>query len=492
MSLCPNDPESWLIGAAGRWKDEHGLSWQGREWTFDALLAEARGRVASLSSMGLRWGEPIAVIAGRSHCIATMLYTALLGGSPILPVIPTARSLTRLLAHCRIAQVVHGEEVIELPEHVRCFPVPPSLPSAPEPVVRPCRGLPDTVQLLLATSGTTGEPRVVMLSAPALAASADGSVKRLDLRPGDLWLDCLPLQHIGGLAILLRCLSAGACVLLHEGFDEVRVWQDLRRRAVTHLSLVPAMLWRLLEHCGDRPAPVALRKVLLGGGPVAASLLERSRAAGWPVCVGYGMTETSSHVALSCADEPDWSPGAVGCALPGVRIDVVEPAAESVDGSGRIRVRGPVLMSGYCEGDGNIGNGLEGDGEFLTGDVGRIDRRGRLHVLGRADEILVSGGINVHPAQVEKHLLRCPGVRDAAVTARNNPIWGEVLVALVTGEVKVQELVAWCRANLPSSIRPRELHIVDRLPRGSLGKLDRRTLRDIVRRMSSHPLNPRR
>src|SRR5210317_1170586 len=128
MSLWPSDPESWLRDAAGRWKEDCGLIWQYREWTFNALLAEARGTVAALSSMGLRWGEPLAVISGRSHCIASMLYAALVGGSPMLPVRPDALGVARLLARCRITQVVHGEGPIELPTHVRCFPVPSNLP----------------------------------------------------------------------------------------------------------------------------------------------------------------------------------------------------------------------------------------------------------------------------------------------------------------------------------------------------------------------------
>ncbi len=337
--------------------------------------------------------------------------------------------------------------------------------------------LPGSAELLIATSGSSGEPKRVMLSAANLEASVRASRSRIPLDPGDIWLACLPLRHIGGMMIFYRCAEAGAAVLLHQGFDAARVRADMERHGVTHISLVPAMLARLLE--GGAP-PASLKHALIGGGPLSETLARRAQAAGWPVCPSYGMSEAASQVATLAALPPDWREGMVGQPLPGVSVAIVDENNQPVAGEGRIRLRGPMVMAGYANPAGEAGLGLD-EGWFNTGDRGCLDARGNLLVLGRCDDVLVSGGVNIHPAEVENMLLACPGVSDAAVTAVADETWGDRIAALLVGDADIAVVQAWSREHMPSHLRPRLFVAVPGLPRNTMGKLERSCLPALAR-----------
>ncbi|GAO37159.1 2-succinylbenzoate--CoA ligase [Sulfuricella sp. T08] len=361
------------------------------------------------------------------------------------------------------------------------FPLNPALSPLRCDVLLQAAGGPvvDDIELFIATSGTQGEPKAVMLGRANLQAGVLASRSRLPLQAGDTWLACLPLYHIGGMAILYRCAEAGAAVLLHEGFDPLRVWDDLEKHRVTHISLVPAMLARLLDTGRESPPP-AIKVALIGGGPLSVALAERARAAGWPVCASYGMSETGSQVATLCDLPQGWEPGQVGSPLPGLDVEVVGEDGLPTSGIGRIRIRGAAVMAGYASPQREMGLGLA-QGWFISGDLGRIDAQGNLTVLGRHDDMLVSGGTNVHPQQVEEVLKRCLGVADAALTSVADDIWGDLLVAAVVAEADDEVLEKWCRNELAGAMRPRRFIRLPVLPRNALGKLDRQALRDLIR-----------
>lgn len=338
--------------------------------------------------------------------------------------------------------------------------------------------LPGHAELLIATSGSTGATKNVMLSAANLEAAVRASRSRIPLRAGDIWLACLPLQHIGGIAIFYRCAEAGAAVLHHRGFDATRVMAEMERHGVSHVSLVPAMLARLLE---IGPPPARLKYALVGGGPLSANLARRAHQAGWPICPTYGMSETASQVATLAGFSPDWREGMVGSPLPGITLEIVGDDEKPTPGEGRIRVRGPSVMRGYDNDAHEAGQGLR-DGWFLSGDRGYLDAHGNLVVLGRHDDMLVSGGVNVHPAEVEGLLLACPGVTDVAVTGVSDEVWGVRIAALVVGE-GVQAVRDWCGTHLPSHLRPRLFLAVVALPRNAMGKLERKHLPELARDM---------
>jgi o-succinylbenzoate---CoA ligase len=325
--------------------------------------------------------------------------------------------------------------------------------------------LPGEAALIIATSGSEGQPHRVLLGKAQLDAAAAAANHRLDLRPGDLWLNCLPLTHIGGQSILWRCARAAAGVLLHDGFAATRVADDLASRPVTHLSLVPAMLARLLE-AGTTPPPT-LRVALIGGAALSATLHRQASAAGWPLYVSYGMSETTALIACHAPADGPWQEGLAGRLLPGHQIRLAD--------DGRISLCGPQIMLGYDD-----GSGLDDDGWLTTGDLGAIDASGRLSVLGRADDMLISGGHNLHPQAIESCLAACPGVCDIAVTGQPDPVWGDRVVALVVGPASTAELLAHARRHLPSAALPRRILSVDRLPRNAAGKLQRAALRRLV------------
>jgi O-succinylbenzoic acid--CoA ligase len=165
------------------------------------------------------------------------------------------------------------------------------------------RATADRVHLIVATSGSGGEPKGAMLTGRNLAASVHACRERLGLNADDRWLLCLPVYHLGGLAVLYRCVQAGACAVLHEGFHADLVWRDLIERQVTHLSVIPAMLAHLLDAAGDAPPPPTLRRVLVGGAELSGALAARAGRAGWPVCPSYSSAETGSQAAASLPEE---------------------------------------------------------------------------------------------------------------------------------------------------------------------------------------------
>jgi O-succinylbenzoic acid--CoA ligase len=311
-----------------------------------------------------------------------------------------------------------------------------------------------------------------MLGAAALDAHVAASRQVLpSFSAGDCWLVCLPFTSIGALAAIWRVYSTGGCLaLLDRGFDAAEA-RALMARGVSHVSLVPAMLDALAD--ADAPAPRGLRCVLSGGGPLSRAQATRAHALDWPLWQGWGMTETASHVAAGPVDL-DWAPGVVGRPLPGVTID-------SASGEAPLRIAGPMLMSGYAQAGLAPGMGLDEAGRLLTGDAGQWLPDGRLRILGRADGVIVTGGVNVHPEEIEARFADCSGAGEVAVTARPDPRWGSVLVALYPGSADAATLADWAREALPGAWRPREFRRVAALPRNAMGKLLRAELPGLLR-----------
>ncbi|MDD2742713.1 MAG: AMP-binding protein [Rhodocyclaceae bacterium] len=324
---------------------------------------------------------------------------------------------------------------------------------------------PEAAALIISTSGSEGQAKAVALSLTNLASAAQAANQRLALGAGDIWLACLPLYHIGGQSILWRCALAGATVLLHERFDTSAIRDDFERYPVSHISLVPAMLARLLE-IGIKP-PASLRHAIIGGAALSLTLYEKASAAGWPLNPSYGMSESSAQIATWTAADGPWQPGLVGTALGENEI--------SLDSTGRILLRGPQIMLGY------LGQNERPENDwFTTGDLGKIDAKSRLTVTGRADDMLISAGRNVHPLEVESCLAACPGVRDVAVTGLPDAVWGDIVVALVVGDASTDEIIRWSTPRLPSAALPRRIIQLASLPRTAAGKLERSTLRHLA------------
>jgi len=319
---------------------------------------------------------------------------------------------------------------------------------------------------IIYTSGTSGRPKGAILTYGNHWWSAVGSALNLGTLPSDRWLACLPLFHVGGLAILLRGVIYGIPVVLHERFDAQRVNDALDHEGVSIISVVSTMLERLLTDRGTRPFPSTLRCVLLGGGPAPLPLLERALALGAPVFQSYGLTETASQVATLAPEDVRRKVGSAGKPLMGTRVRI-EP-------DGEILVRGPTVSPGYLH--------RPPRGDWLrTGDLGYLDDDGYLYVLDRRDDLIVSGGENVYPAEVEAALLAHPAVEEAGVFGVSDTEWGQVVCAAVKvrAPVRVEELQAFCRQRLAGYKVPRQVRLVEALPRTASGKLLRRELRPV-------------
>ncbi len=327
--------------------------------------------------------------------------------------------------------------------------------------------------LLLATSGTGGRPRLVELTAEALIASARAACDFLQLQAADGWLACLPLHHIGGLSILLRCACRGARAVLTENFSPPDVMSLLREHRLTHVSLVPSMLYRLLEE--ETVPPSSVRVVLLGGAPASRSLVHQALERGWPVCPSYGLTEAASQVATWYPPDPDWQAGAAGRVLPHLQVEIAAP-------DGAIRIRGASVARYWRNTRGERQALTDAQGWLDTGDAGWLDDQGHLHVRGRRDHMLISGGENLCPEMLEALFDECPGIGPRAITSLDDPRWGDALVLLYQGDVDAQAVRAWARDHLKAGFVPRHFVRVEGLPRNSLGKLLRKRLRALAAR----------
>src|SRR5438067_1537754 len=314
----------------------------------------------------------------------------------------------------------------------------------------------DSVQSVIYTSGTTGRPKGARLTYGNHWWSATGSALNLGLRADDRWLACLPLFHVGGLAILLRSAIYGIAAVVHESFDERAVNRAVDEERVTIVSVVAAMLQRMLDARGQEPYPPWLRCVLLGGGPAPRPLLERCAARGVPVVQTYGLTESASQVATLAPEDALRKLGSAGKPLFPTELRVDAPAGEV----GEIVVRGPTVTPGYVNRPDATARPIR-DGWLHTGDLGRLDDEGYLYVVDRRDDLIISGGENVYPAEVEAALLAHPAVAEAGVFGIADAEWGRSVAAAVSLHpgivVNADELLAFVRQRLASYKVPRHI-----------------------------------
>jgi o-succinylbenzoate---CoA ligase len=305
--------------------------------------------------------------------------------------------------------------------------------------------------VIIGTSGSTGEPKGVELSAAALRHSARASLARLGARPGDRWLCCLAVTHVAGLQVLVRSLLSDSERTVASPLDAAA----LSRSGCAYVSVVPTQLTRLLDEPGGAAALAEFAGVLVGGAAAADELLDRARAVGVRVVTTYGMSETCG-----------------GCVYDGVPLDGVRVRAGD---DGLLRISGPVLMNGYH-------GGPRLNGEFVTSDLGYV-RDGRVVVRGRADDVINTGGHKVVPGEVAAALESCPGVREVVVVGRADPEWGQRVTAVVVpvnpaDPPSLELLRTHVSGRLPRYACPSEVVLTQAIPVLASGKPDLASLRN--------------
>jgi o-succinylbenzoate---CoA ligase len=442
--------ESWLSATAAALPDQIALVADDESLTYADLDRGARSAALRLASMGVVRGDRVALLFGHSAEYVVILHALVKLGAVAVP-------LDRRLAEGELDQLLGAVE----PRLALREPGETTEAAEAADVVLDEEIDLDAVNCVIHTSGSGGRPKPVELTYGNQLWNAIGSGVRIGVAPTDRWLCCLPLHHVGGFAIVVRSALYRTGIVL-EPFDTRAVASTIASEPVTVISVVPTMLARLLDEGAELDR---LRCLLLGGGPCPQPLIERALDAGVPLSPTYGLTEAASQVATMAPGETRLKPGSAGPPIltTEVRID---------DEDGTILVRGPSVAPGTAG----------PDGWLRTNDLGRLDDEGYLYVLGRADEVIVSGGENISPEEVERVLLEHPAVADVGVTAEAHPEWQEVVVAHVVlhegADVTAAELQSFCRERLADFKTPKEIEFVAELPRNPQGKLLRRSLRD--------------
>lgn len=281
------------------------------------------------------------------------------------------------------------------------------------------------------TSGSTAEPKAVLHFIEQHLFSARSVCSRLMLSSTDRWLLNLPLWHVSGMSIVFRCSRSGAKLILPE--QNQSLLEELTQKQITHVSMVATQLIQV----ADQVPPASLRVAIVGGGPIPGRVLDKARTNGWPILTTYGMTETSSMVTLSDQNSP---PGSSGYALPGNELQI--------DPEGEILVRSPAVCAGYLF-ENELQSVVDDQKWLHTGDLGKLDEKGELHVFGRKDHVFISGGENISPEEIESVLYKYPGVHAAVVVPVPHDTYGHRPVTFIQGAIEFKELAEFLHQELP-------------------------------------------
>ncbi|WP_338738113.1 class I adenylate-forming enzyme family protein [Haloplanus salilacus] len=459
----------------------------------DAGVERTAGRLATL---GVRPGDHLGVLLPTGRTAVEVVHAAIRLGAVTVPLGPRltpadlAERLDRAGATALICDATTEADAVDAAAAVdeATVPVvsvddPASGATAlsartPEAVVPHDWGL-DSTLFVPFTSGTTGRPKGVRLTAGNVLASAVASAIRLGLDRAETWHVTLPCHHVGGLTPLVRMPLYGMTVVVRESFETDAVAADFEAYDVTATSLVPTTLGRLLDATEGSLGP-SMRAVLLGGAPATGDLLDRCRDRDVPVFPTYGMTETASQIATATPAEARAYPGTVGRPLFWTDLSVrSEDGDERPPGEvGELVVSGPTVAPGYLDDD----RSAFGPNGLHTGDVGYRDEDGRVWVVGRTDDLIVTGGENVAPAEVTEVILTHPDVADAAVVGLPDDEWGERVAALVVPrdgvDLSTAAVESYCRERLADYEIPRTIRFGDAVPRTDSGTVRRDAVRD--------------
>jgi len=328
---------------------------------------------------------------------------------------------------------------------------------------------------IIYTSGTTGFPKGVVHTYRNHWSSAIGSALNLGLDANDKWLAMLPIFHVSGLSIFMKSVIYGMPVLLFKKFQVEKVNQAIIEQGVTIVSVVTVMLQQLLEGLGKNQYPTSFRCMLLVGGPVPKPLLEKAKDHQVPVFQSYGMTETSSQIVTLSPSDAFRKIGSAGKPLFTAQLDIIDP---DIEGVGEIYVKGPMVTKGYYNNLTATTAAIH-DHWLTTGDLGYVDEEGFLYVMDRRSDLIISGGENVYPAEVEAVLTGMNHIKEVGVVGVDDDTWGQVPVAFVVktqASVTAKELIDYAQQKLAMYKVPKQVYFVDQLPRNASNKLMRREL----------------
>ncbi|MEW2398267.1 AMP-binding protein [Streptomyces sp. NPDC046862] len=473
-----------LVASAAEAGSRTALVYTDRSWSYAELESAVRRGVARLDKFGVRRGDRVVMQgAARPEALIT-LFAVTRMGAVLVPLHPqvTAGELAVVCEETGPVAVVADEGFSTGPGlRLSWADLYPEDDGPEAPVCDPPAG--SDVAVIAFTSGTSGRPKGVALTHDNLHGSMAGALARLPFGEDDTALVCTPLAHVAVLGGLPQCTWARrGTVVLAPRFDPDLFFDLVRDHRVTCAFAVPAMSALLARHPRFDGGDVdTLRWILSGGSPAQTGTRELFRARGIGVVNSYGLTETSAGVTYSAPDAPAAS---TGSPVPQVELTVVDAAASLAPAGtpGEVWVRGPSVAAAYWTAAGPVPV-TDAEGWFHSGDRGRLDAEGRLEVVGRVKDTIITGGENIDPAEVENALADLPGVVEIAVSGTPDPVWGEIVTAFLVcedGEPSLDDVRAHLDGRLTRHKWPRRLRVVAALPRGATGKLQRQRLHSLL------------
>ncbi len=483
--LMPN----WLAQRAATTPKRAALIGTKEEWSFEQLNDRALQSARRFGTLGIKKGDVVALLLQNGLHFPLILHALHYVGAVVVPLNTrlTPNELTFQLIDSHTVVLVHdssteevaleiGMEDINL--HIISYDNLSALDETNIDIQFHVHS--DDIHTIMYTSGTTGKPKGVMLTFGNHWSSAIGSVLNLGLLEDDRWLICTPLFHMSGLSILIRSVIYGIPAVIHEKFEPSAVNRAIRNDCVTIVSVVSAMVSRMLDALGEGGYPEHFRCMLLGGGPAPLALLELCQNRNIPVFQTYGMTETASQIVTLSSEYMLTKLGSAGKPLFGAELRIEQDGESKQAGEvGEIVVRGPNVTNGYLNRQEATAEAIK-NGWLYTGDIGYVDEEGFLYVLDRRSDLIISGGENVYPAEIEAILIAHPAIVEAGVTGIEDKRWGQVPVAFIKLREGVtltqQAVLTYCGLKLAKYKIPSYIYFVDSLPRNASNKLLRREL----------------
>ncbi|MEN1970293.1 o-succinylbenzoate--CoA ligase [Lentibacillus sp. N15] len=448
--------------------------------TFRQLKERSQQFARKLAHIGVQQGSHIAILSNNHPSMVVTIHAlSYLGAvSVMLNTRLTADELQYQINDADVALILTNDDPY-LMETGKGFSVPVKtfVEVAEEPetavdLVEELR-LDDTFTIIY-TSGTTGFPKGVMHTYGNHWWSAIGSVLNLGLQANDKWLCALPIFHVSGLSIFIKSVIYGMPVYLLEKFEESIVHDAIMNRGVTAVSVVTIMLQRLIKMLDTETYPATFRCMLLGGGPAPKPLLEKAKSSKVPVFQSYGMTETSSQIVTLSPNDALNKIGSAGKPLVPAQLQIAHTNDSTV---GEILVKGPMVTHGYFNQTQATKKAIH-DGWLATGDLGYLDDDGFLYVVDRRNDLIISGGENIYPSEVESVLSGMDAISEIGVVGKLDANWGQVPVAFVVadGTVTASDITKYAEQHLAKYKHPAAIYFVKALPRNASNKLVRNEL----------------
>ncbi len=458
-------------------------------WTYSQLESDVNQWANYLQALGIKSGDRIGLLL-TNHPRYIMLVHALVKCEAIAVFLNIRLTTEELRWQIEDSQVKYllCDQVTQansLDNRIdRLIVVNLPHPPAPSPNGRGGERFKELIDLentqgIFYTSGTTGKPKAVPLTYSNHFHSAIASSLNLGVQANDNWLLCMPLFHVGGLAIAWRSVINGTKITLLPKFDPQEVLDAIASEQVTLISLVPTMLTRLLEHPQWQNLQ-KLRAILLGGAPASPELIEQCLQLNLPIMPTYGMTETASQITTLLPHEVSIKQGSSGLPLFGNQIRIVDDHQQDLDvgAIGQILVQGASVMDGYLH---QFENNPIQDDWLHTGDLGYLDRDGYLYVVSRRSDLIISGGENIYPTEIEAILLSHPAIAEACVVGICDREWGQIVAAVIVTDIQfsLEEIRSFCeQKSLARYKLPKSIYIWESLPKTASGKLLRQEICD--------------